>query len=454
MNAIRGARPVIKPLDTAQRRHATPDLRAALVRFHRYAGLTLAAWLVLVGLTGSLLAFHRELDRALNPQLLTVAPRDTVTLDPFALRERAEALEPRLVVDQVDFERGPDAAYAVWVTPRQDPETGLRAAIPYDELFLDPYSGALLGTRERGAGSLDREGFVDWVFELHRNLLLGSTGRQLAGWAAVLWTIDCLVGFWLTLPRRRTAVPPDHAAGEPLVSRRTWWRRWASAWRIHPDAGRRRLTFDAHRASGLWVWAMLFVLAWSGVAFNLGSEVYRPVMRLFFSMDESFTVPVCRVAPTQPQLAWRAAHARGQQLATEAARAHGFEIVREMQLLLDREHGRFTYVLRTDLELGQGVVRITFDDRSGDLVSVHRPQDDNTGQRVTRWLVSLHMAAAFGRPMQFVVCGVGLAIPLLAITGVLLWARKRRHQARRTGINLPHVAVGIPRIDAVSGPTR
>ena len=35
---------------------------------------------------------------------------------------------------------------------------------------------------------------------------------------------------------------------------------------------------DLHRAGGLWLWAMLFVFAWSSVAFNL-TPAYDAVMR-------------------------------------------------------------------------------------------------------------------------------------------------------------------------------
>jgi len=72
------------------------------VLIHRYAGLAMTVFLVLVGVTGSVLAFYHELDRWLNPALLTVPVRDGPMLDPFTLRERAEipraagALETRL----------------------------------------------------------------------------------------------------------------------------------------------------------------------------------------------------------------------------------------------------------------------------------------------------------------------------------------------------------------------
>jgi uncharacterized iron-regulated membrane protein len=66
-------------------------MRHSLIQLHRYAGLLLAPFLVVVGLTGSLLAFHDEMDRWLNPDLLTVPVPDSVDAAPafdlFALHE-------------------------------------------------------------------------------------------------------------------------------------------------------------------------------------------------------------------------------------------------------------------------------------------------------------------------------------------------------------------------------
>lgn len=59
------------------------------------------------------------------------------------------------------------------------------------------------------------------------------------------------------------------------------------------NAGSFRFNYDLHGASGLWVWAMLFVFAWSGVAFNLESQVYNPVMEET-QRAEAFRVPASR----------------------------------------------------------------------------------------------------------------------------------------------------------------
>lgn len=70
--------------------------------------------------------------------------------------------------------------------------------------------------------------------------------------------------------------PPTKGEGN-----RGFWQRWQPAWKIKFSAGATRINFDIHRAFGLWAWGMLFILAWSSVAFNL-EEVYNPVMNTLF----------------------------------------------------------------------------------------------------------------------------------------------------------------------------
>ena len=69
-------------------------VRQFFVFVHRWAGLAMTLFLIIVGLTGSALAFREELDIWLNPELLTVAKRDAPLLDGFTLREKAAALYP------------------------------------------------------------------------------------------------------------------------------------------------------------------------------------------------------------------------------------------------------------------------------------------------------------------------------------------------------------------------
>ena len=80
-------------------------------------------------------------------------------------------------------------------------------------------------------------------------------GLWLMGGIAVIWLIDCFIGFYLTLPRRvPAAVLPSNA---------TFWSRWKPAWRIKTRGSSFRVNFDIHRAFGLWTWVLLFVIAFT-----------------------------------------------------------------------------------------------------------------------------------------------------------------------------------------------
>jgi uncharacterized iron-regulated membrane protein len=390
-------------------------MRRLFLRLHRYAGLAIAFFLVVVGLTGSVLAFYEELERWLNPQLFTVPVRATPPLDPLALREQAEALVLQAHVDSVPLERKPDEAFIGWLTPKTDPATGQPFALRHDQLFLDPYTGEPLGSRRWGEVSLTKENLLPFLYVMHYKLALpGEIGVWLFGLVALIWTLDCFVGFYLTLP-----------CGQPF------WNKWKPAWRVKIGAGAYRINYDLHRAAGLWVWIMLFVLAWSGVAFNLGDQVYTPVMKLFFEMQDH-DLPKLAQPLDALELSWREAHAAAKRLMAEQSAQHGFSIEREIWLRYDREQGVYYYAVHSSRDIGRdGRTQIAFDANTGTLKGLSLPSGQYAGDTVTHWLTSLHMARVFGRPMQVLVCAMGLVVAMLSLTGIIVWLRKRRVRTGR-----------------------
>lgn len=394
------------------------------VLLHRYAGLAMTLFLVIVGLTGSVLAFYHELDRWLNPELLTVAVRDAPMLDPFVLHDRAEALELHARVDQILLRQIPGEAYSAFLEPKIDPASGQPYELPATEMALDPYTGDKLGERTFGEVSLARANILSFLYRLHYSLALppstGGLGATILGVVALVWTLDCFIGFYLTLPRWRR----NSTAGD--LNQRSWLVRWRPAWLVKW----RRLNFDLHRAGGLWVWPMLFVLAWSSVALNL-NQVYTPVMKLAFDMREPMTdMPRLDKPLEAPTLGWREAYGRGRELLAASGAKYGFSIASEQALILDRVHGVYFYMARNSEDWSKGGgTNVAFDANTGELKSLSGPGIDNAGQVVSRWLYWLHMAQVFGLPMQIFVCAMGILIVMLSITGVTIWLRKRR--ARR-----------------------
>ena len=86
-------------------------LRIALVRLHRWLGLSLGILLVVIGLTGSFAVFYREIDAALNPSLYTPA-------GPQHGLKAAEVMRIAAIADQAPIRSiiPPDRTWPVWVS--------------------------------------------------------------------------------------------------------------------------------------------------------------------------------------------------------------------------------------------------------------------------------------------------------------------------------------------------
>jgi uncharacterized iron-regulated membrane protein len=267
------------------------------------------------------------------------------------------------------------------------------------------------------------------IVALHYRLAIpGSIGTWLFGIAALVWTIDCFVSAYLTFPlsvRRRG----DGEGSRTTSARKSWWVRWKPAWLVKWRSSAYRINFDLHRAGGLWVWLMLLVLAWSSVGFNLGDQVYTPVMKAAFSMPDPYgDLPILATPQLDPELNWREARAIGKRLMAEQARTHGFTVEREESMSWSPEKGVFFYVVRSDRDLMDegGGTWVIFDGTRGQFAGLSLPTGQNAGGTIHSWIFTLHMAMIWGIPFKIFVCAVGLVIAMLAVTGVYLWLKKRR----------------------------
>ncbi|HMK90559.1 MAG TPA: PepSY-associated TM helix domain-containing protein [Methylocystis sp.] len=394
--------------------------RRLFVWLHRYVGLVMAGFLIMVGLTGSLLAFNVELERIFAPQLFAKPHPGEPRFDLATLAERAEALLPQAQVFAINMNE-PDQAYVVFM-PRDDPRTGQPYDLGFTEVFLDPWTGEELGARNRADLSEGVVNLMPFVYLLHYQLVLGELGMWIVGFVAIGWTIDCFVGFYLTLP---------HTTND-------FFRRWKPAWTIKRGAGLLRLNFDIHRSFGLWLWPSLFVFAWSSVMFNM-RETYQWPMRRIFDYGETTQ---SRSPPGQRNLDWRAGLARGLALMREQAELQGFTFGDGHNLSYDPFDNVYEYEARGSRDVferspkGGGTV-VRFSGETGALIELSTPTGQHLGNSVDAWLGALHMARVFGRPYQIFVSALGLVVAALSVTGVYIWWKKRAariFRAARSGL--------------------
>jgi uncharacterized iron-regulated membrane protein len=410
-------------------------MRQALVILHRWAGLLIAGFLFVSGLTGAVISWDHELDEWLNPQL-TDARASGQALPPLELARQVEARHPRVQVTFVPLAAEPGHSLAFGVGGRVDAATGKLVRPGFNQVFVDPVSGEELGRREWGAvWPVSKENVVSFLYVLHYSLHMPAMwgidrwGVWLMGVIALIWTVDCFTGFYLTLPARRRAKKQASAAA--AAQGKGWWERWKPSWRVRWQGGPYKLNFDLHRAGSLWTWGLLFVVAFTAFSLNLYREVFFPAMSLVSQVTPSpFDVrtPADEDHPVMPRLgfaqvldqAGREAAQRGwEEPAGSVFYSSAFGVYAVDFFHPENGHGTG----------GVGHRRLYLDGLDGRLLGEREPWKGTAADIFVQAQFPLHSGRILGIPGRILISAMGLVVAMLSVTGVYLWWKRRRSRA-------------------------
>ncbi len=229
---------------TSERR----SLYAAVWRWHFYAGLYVAPFLIMLALSGLVMLASGPIERWQFAGLVDATPGASVSHQ--AQLDAARAAFPSATF--VRYQPGRDGGTSrVTVTIREQPHT----------VFVDPSTGTVRGIAEdaRRAGVLAEQ--------VHGTLLLGPTGDRLIEIAASLGIVLLVSGVYLWLPRGVSVREAFRVVRQP---RRLFWRD------LHKTAGMLLVPVLAfYLLSGLlWsgVWGERLVQGWS----TLGAVTAAP----------------------------------------------------------------------------------------------------------------------------------------------------------------------------------
>ncbi|GAB2175594.1 PepSY-associated TM helix domain-containing protein [Dongia sp. agr-C8] len=400
-------------------------MRTALVLIHRFVGLTIAGFLFVAGLTGAVISWDLELDALINPHLVE-SPGRGPFLDPLVLADKLAAEERQSYVTYVPLLPEEGHSLSFGLHPRYDPAAQGLFDTGYNEIFVDPVTGEVRGKREWGAAwPITTETFVSFLYVLHYNLHIPAFwgidrwGDWLMGGIALLWMIDCFVGFYLTLPMGKRA-------GARVGS---WWSRWKPAWKIKTGGSAYRINFDIHRAFGLWTWLLLFVLAISAVSLNLYEEVARPIV----TAVSSFTPTPFDTRAMQPQdrmIDPKVSYAQVLENGKAEAQSRGFTAPAG-DIFYSPEFGVYGVRFFNTGEvhgdgLGLGNPVLYFDSQDGGYIGDWIPWRGTAGDIFLQMQFPVHSGRILGIPGRILISAMGLVVAALSVTGVVIWLRKRR----------------------------
>ena len=368
-------------------------------QIHLWVSLILTLYLIVIGMTGSILVFREELESmaGMNPwHAIQAAPP---YVDPVTVLGNVRAAFPDSRIVSLSAPAKTNPIYTVLLQGRGRNFGTSRVAV-------HPGTGHVLGRLPRRLPP--HWEWIATVRNLHETLLIGVTGRQINGVLGALLLLANLTGMVVWWPGIKT---------------------WTRALMVDFARNWRRLNFDLHRAIGFWTFAIVSFWAVSGVYFGWSRQTIALVQRV--SPIVSAQPPAVRVDP-QRVVAAPDLHS----ILAQAARLDAGAGLRSIAFPSGR---------RAPLEISmqrQGTVgaefadTLYFDPYDGTYLSMWRLGVNQTVGDWMIWLqIPLHFGTYWGLGVKILWAVLGLAIPVLGVTGVLMYwnrfLRRKIHRPRR-----------------------
>ena len=327
--------------------------------------------MVVLGVTGSIIEFEPELDRLFHPHLSFVIPGSRI----LSLSEMGDAVSQR-------FGGEPVVAYL----PSLSPGLSYQVVLPRGIVYVNQYTGEVLGLRERG------QSFLGYMRALHVRLAIGNIGRNIVRWSGAAMVFSLVSGLYLWWPIKQVRIRGN----------------WRS----------RRFLFDLHNSVGVFSFLVLTLLAVTGTVIGFEDQLAPLIQKVTSSAQPqtSYSIPeqTPGAQPITPEQAVTIAR-------TQIPGAVPYRVQ------MPKYGSRYQVALESPSDgigSGRNVVAL---DPFGNLLSVARSGDLSTGERILGINQALHTGVILGMPGRVAVALASAMVVLQIFSGLLLWRHRTRN---------------------------
>jgi uncharacterized iron-regulated membrane protein len=352
--------------------------RQMLKSIHTWIGIVAGSVLSVIALTGSVIVFRAEIERAGIPASAAVDSA-RISLDEAA--QEVARFRPDSHIRRIRLPNEPGSPYIFQVES---------SGKPTERVISEASSGRILGTLTPG--------WVEWTVDLHRNLLLAKAGRATVGAFGIVLFVLSATGLLMWLSGARN------------------WRAWISA----PRRGSTlRYNFELHRVSGLWAYAFLAMISFTGIELAY-PDAFRQAVQSLTGAPAVVRAPKAGKGESLQSFdeylrVGRAAMADG--VATE--------------LRLPAGKGPVDLRLTRAGDLAAGGNHVYLNPSTAAVLSIDRAADRPIGARFLAAMAPIHYGEFGGLPIKIAWGLLGLSPLLLFVTGLIAWWRPAKSSAVR-----------------------
>ena len=350
-------------------------LHRSLFQLHLWAGLSLGIYALLIGVTGSVLVFREDIVHRISPEPVVGPSPANVSLQRMV--EAIRSQRPGWNIWAIEAPRRAEAPWSSYLLQRGGPG---------QSVFVDA-NGRIVGQRQL-------EGTWFQLFErFHSNLLIRNGGRWYNGVAGLALAALSLTGLYLWWPTRG---------------------QWTSAFRIVRTSNWKGVVYDLHRVGGALTLAFTLMFCVTGAYFTWPA-VYRNV--------------IASVLPTKPKVAALKVSQGSARQPLDSLLAAAQRVVPDGVLLRVVEVSAVRQPVRVVfrhgfIEESFKTSEVAVDPISGSVLEVNTYADRKAGDRLASFIGPLHTGHFSGLGVKILWASMGMVLPLMFITGVLMWCNR------------------------------
>jgi uncharacterized iron-regulated membrane protein len=354
--------------------------RRFLFRIHLWTAVSSGIFFVVLAVSGCLLGFQEKIDRALHFRLYEVSPASQY----LPLSEILYSVGKAFPTDDV-----------VAVTMPVSPRDAWSIALPSGIASIDPYTGRVLGLRQRGMT------FVGVISQIHVSLACGRIGRTAVRWIDFAALVLLLSGIQLWWPARWIGIRRRSFSGPQARATRRFW-------------------VDVHNSAGAFSFVILMVLVATGAVLSCEGSVVWLLDRLS-RHDTRSEATLLQPSEGTPYISADRALAIAKTALPGA-------IPTRMQM--PAYGGTYKIELTSVAQFGSDATdAITLDPYSGKILAYDSPRNASLAERVLTTTAALHTGSFFGFPGRVVMALASLLVALQALSGaMMLWKRRFTHE--------------------------
>lgn len=356
-------------------------MRQTTAVIHRILGIIIGVFIVVIGLTGSILVFDKEVNPVLHLYTHQVIPQG----ERISLQQVASSINQQYPNSQLDWLTVPAQAsepYHVLIKSLDKSKA---------DIYINPYSGKILGSYLR-----DRP-WMKIVSQLHTHLLAGKFGAFVVGLCGLLLLILSVTGLIL------------------------WngWKKLSVGFKIRWQAKQHILNYDLHKVGGVLTAIFLVMIATSG-----SMMVFDKPLKNFgywITHQEQIEKPVSNFAINKQSLTLddfleTAKNAFPQGKPTVIYTPKDEKSVVRVRFKLPHEISP------------EGKSFVFLDQYSGDVLRVENFFQTSAMEQVKAWADALHTGSYGGLGMMGIYLVVGFVSSGLSVTGFVIWFKRKGAQ--------------------------